>query len=43
MLNSSTTPRRQWCTSSCGNRARVTRHHERKPHVTLPGAAAVAW
>ncbi|MBZ9643780.1 CGNR zinc finger domain-containing protein, partial [Streptomyces sp. PSKA30] len=22
-------PRQEWCTPSCGNRARVARHHER--------------
>lgn len=27
-------PRQEWCTPSCGNRARVARHHER--HRTPP-------
>lgn len=33
-------PRRQWCSASCGNRARVARHYARHHAPSSPGAAA---
>ena len=31
--------RRQWCTPSCGNRARVARHYARHTRLATPGAS----
>lgn len=34
-------PRQEWCKPSCGNRARVARHHER--HKKTAGQASTQW